>query len=183
MLTRPEAATVALFQLGGAHSTIHTEDVAVRLEKVTPGMFSWQKYRDRTDKELVRVALSDARLKAGYVIGSHSKGWMLTPAGLNFAEGHVLVEPVRSSQRRSTDDVQRDRERGRLTGTEAFAKMTARNGDGISADEVDAFFRLNVYLRGESREKKIARIENQFGNDSELGELIRLLAPRARERS
>ena len=49
-------------------------------------MFTWQKYADRIDKELVRVALSDARLKKGYVVGSHDKGgWMLTPAGQEFA--------------------------------------------------------------------------------------------------
>jgi hypothetical protein len=180
-VTRPEAATIALYQLGGAGETIHTEDVAVRLEGVAPGMFSWQKYRDRTDKELVRVALSDARLKAKYVIGSHSKGWMLTASGVAFAERAETLDAPAPEARRSADDIQLVRERNRLVGTEAYQKFVA--GHDVSPDEVDAFFRLNVYLRGESREKKIARIENHFGGDPELGEVITAFAPIARERS
>ncbi len=146
-------------------------------------MFSWQKYRDRTDKELVRVALSDARLKAKYVIGSHSKGWMLTSAGVAFAQQSANLDAPAPEQRRSAEDAQLVRERNRLVGTEAYQKFVAGRRDDVSADEVDAFFRLNVYLRGESREKKIARIENHFGSDPDLGEIVRVLAPIARERS
>jgi hypothetical protein len=182
-VTRPEAATIALYSLGGVSDLIHTEDVAVRLETTAPGMFSWQRHRDRIDKELVRVALSDARLKAGYVIGSHAKGWMLTAAGVDFARQHESDVGERTPERRTVDDQQRERERKRLQSTDAYQKMVAGTTDSISADEADAFFRLNVYVRGASREKKIARTENQFGADPELGTLVSLLASRARERT
>jgi len=173
---------VALYLLGGTEEAVHTEDIAVRLESFAPEMFSWQKYRDRLDKELVRVALSDAKLKAGFVVGSHSKGWMLTAAGAAFAKKRSAVEKHETPQRRTADDIQLTRERTRLLESDAYARLTGGAVDEITADEADAFFRLNVYVRGDSREKKITRIENHFVNDPELGPLVAKLARRARER-
>jgi hypothetical protein len=183
-LTRPEAATLALFALGGESTTIDTEDIAVRTAEVAPGMFAWQKYRDRIDKELVRVALSDAKLKSGFVIGSHSKGWMLTPKGRDFARrASAQSSHVEAPVRRGTDDRRVERERARLLTTDAYLRYAEKvDLDTLSADEVDAFFRLNVYVRGEARLRKINGIENQFGDDQELGAVVKALAERARER-
>jgi hypothetical protein len=181
-LTRPEAATLALYELGGADNTVDTEDIAVQLESLAPGMFVWQKYRDRIDKELVRVALSDARLKAGYVVGSHSKGWMLTAAGVDFGKRRSEGRAPGVPQRTTREDAQWAKERARLLNTAAYSRLASGEAEDITPDEADAFFRLNVYIRGESRDKKIVRLENQFGNDPEVGPLVRLLAPLARER-
>lgn len=183
-MTRSEAATIALYVEGGEREIVDTEDVAVRVSEVAPGMFSWQKYRDRIDKELVRVALSDARLKAGYVIGSHAKGWMLTPSGLEFARQNAdRAGDGLSSERRRPDDRQWERERIRLVTSEAYLRVGEEGIEAVTADEADAFFRLNLYVRGEARERKIARIENHFSADPELGATVRLLATRARERT
>jgi hypothetical protein len=184
MLTRPEAATVALYLEGGEDQNVDTEDVALRAAEVAPGMFAWQKHRDRIDKELVRVALSDARLKTGYVIGSHAKGWMLTPQGLDFARRNANSSadgPV--SERRRPDERQWQRERARLVTSDAFLRIQTGGADSVTPDETDAFFRLNVYVKGAARERKIARIENRFSGDPELGAAVRLLAARARERT
>jgi hypothetical protein len=184
MHTRPEAATLALHLLGGDRDLVSTEDVAIRVGEIAPGMFSWQKYRDRIDKELVRVALSDARLKAGYVIGSHSKGWMLTPKGLEFARhnsDHSAAPAV--TERRGQDDRQWDHERARLVTSDAYSLFQESGIEAVTQDKADAFFRLNAYVRGQARERKIARIENHFGNDPQLGTAVRLLAARVRERT
>lgn len=184
MLTRPEAATLALYALGGDTERIDTEDVAVRVAEIAPGMFAWQKYRDRIDKELVRVALSDARLKAGFVLGSHSNGWMLTPKGLEFARSSAeRPDGDAAPERRRRGDRQLDRERARLLMSEAFARFIDGGIEEVKVDDADAFFRLNVYVRGEGRERKIARIENQFGDDPDLGAAVRALAALARERT
>ena len=184
MRTRPEAATLALFAEGGEREPVETEDVAVRVVDIAPGMFSWQKYRDRIDKELVRVALSDAKLKAGYVIGSHSKGWMLTPEGLEFARANIdTAGGEGGAQRRRPDDRQWERERARLLSSDAYIRLQSDDPDAVTADEADAFFRLNVYVRGPARERKIARIVNHFGDDPELGDAVRLMSARARERT
>jgi hypothetical protein len=184
MLTRPEAATLALYAEGGERELVDTEDVAVRAEEVAPGMFSWQKHRDRIDKELVRVALSDARLKAGYTIGSHARGWMLTPKGLEFARRNADRAGERAArERRRPEDRQWERERARLLVSEAFLRLQDGAMEGVTPDEADAFFRLNIYVKGAARERKIARIENRFGTDPDLGPAVRLLATRARERT
>lgn len=181
-MTRPEAATIALYLCGGDQDVAHTEDVAIRAAEVVPGMFSWEKHPENIDKELVRVALSDARLKKGYVLGSHDKGWMLTPSGIRYAHGAAGTISAPTTQRRGKAEQQAARERARLTASEAFEKFAAGQQGEITADEADAFFRLNVYVRGQARLRKITRVENEFATDPELGDVVALLADRAKQR-
>lgn len=184
-LTRPEAAVVALYRLGGQKEAVDTEDIAVELETLASGMFSWQKFSDRTDKELVRVALSDARLKGGYTVGSHSKGWMLTAKGLEFARlNSPRIEDLSITKRQTKEGVQWQKERARLLATDAFSRLSAgEQAENLNPDDVDGFFRLNIYVRGQARHTKVARIENHFSDDPDLGEVVRILAKRALERA
>ncbi len=183
-LTRPEAVTLALYALGGADTAADTEDVAVRVAEIAPGMFAWRKYPDLVDKELVRVALSDARLKKHWVVGSHDRGgWLLTPLGQDLARANAtLLGGAKEVRRSGRDERQLERERLRLVSSPAFHRARAGDLDGITKDEADAFFRINVYVEGQARERKIARIENQFGDDPELGKTVRTLAAMARTR-
>ena len=156
----------------------------MRVAELSPRMFSWRKYPEQVDKELVRVALSDARLKKCWVVGSHDKGgWLLTPAGKEFAQRtgamRGLPAPSRSTQR---DSIRQERERARLMTSAAYERFLTDGVDGVSRDEADAFFRINVYVEGQARERKIARIENQFSNDPVLGDVVRQLAQRALRR-
>jgi hypothetical protein len=181
--TRPEVATLALFLCGGKQDAVHTEDVALRAAKIVPGMFAWEKHADRVDKELVRVALSDARLKKGYVLGSHDKGWMLTADGLQFSERAVAsLDGAAVASLRARTQQQANRHRARLTSTVAFEKFTAGRASDITDDEADNFFRLNVYVRAQARQRKIARIENEFADDPDLAGVVALLATQARRR-
>ncbi len=171
----------ALFLTGGAEGPVDTEDVAVRAAELAPGMFSWRSYPDFIDKELVRRALADARLKKGWVIGSHNNGgWILTTAGVTTARRLSQSEITDNGHRHRSgrDDRQFERERNRLVGSDGFRRFQA--GEEPNTDEADAFFRINVYVEGEAREKKIARIENLFGDDPELSEVVTVLARTAR---
>lgn len=183
-LTRPEAVTLALYALGGADAAADTEDIALRVGELAPGMFAWRKYPDLVDKELVRVALSDARLKKQWVVGSHDRGgWLLTPTGKDFARSNeALLEGTKEVRRSGREDRQLERERVRLLSSPAFERHRAGDFAGITADEADAFFRINLYVEGQARERKIARIENRFGDDPELGNAVRTLAALARTR-
>jgi hypothetical protein len=181
-MTRAEAATIALYRCGGDHDAVHTEDIAINVAAVAPGMFSWEKYPEFIDKELVRVALSDARLKKHYLVGSHDKGWLLTPSGIQYASA-VPGETSPQTTRGGKTGQQHTRERNRLLTSEAFQKFASDAESEITDDEADAFFRLNLYVRGQARLRKITRIENEFGNDSELGDAVVLLAEWAKRRA
>ena len=184
-LTRPEAVTLAVFVIGGADSPVDTEDVAVHVAEIAPGMFSWRKYPDFIDKEIVRVALSDARLKKHWVVGSHDKGgWLLTPTGQEWArDNEKALNEFTDLSFSDRDSRQLMRERSRLLISEAFEQVSAgAHISEISPDAADAFFRINVYVDGQARERKITRIENLFGNDPELGQTVQVLADIARSR-
>jgi hypothetical protein len=87
-VTAPELVALALYVLGGGARVIDTEDVAMSAHDIAPGRFSWRKYPEQINLELVRVALSDARKEenGGLVTGTGKSGWSLTAAGQLWAE-------------------------------------------------------------------------------------------------
>src|ERR1700746_2196465 len=85
--SQAELVTLAVYQLGGAQRAIDTEDVAVEAHRIAPGRFSWKKYPEQINLELIRVFLSDAKKNNNkLVIGSGRTGWRLTQRGLQWAE-------------------------------------------------------------------------------------------------
>ena len=56
-----ETAVYALYLLGGATKSVHTEDVALKCFELAPGSFSWIKHAHLPDKEVTRSSLVDAR--------------------------------------------------------------------------------------------------------------------------
>ena len=60
-LTNLEIAVYALFLQGGGTRSVHTEDVALKCFELAPESFSWVKYPNNPDKDIARVALTDAR--------------------------------------------------------------------------------------------------------------------------
>jgi hypothetical protein len=52
----------------------------------------------------------------------------------------------------------------------------------ITLQEAETFFRLDEYVRGEARERKILRVVNTFGEDPELGRAVTKLAEKIRKR-
>ena len=96
-----ELVAYALHVLGGAVERIHTEDIAHKAHALFPDSFSWTKYPEFPDKDIVRVALTDARKekyggliegRTGQHRGQSSKGqrypaldgWILTKAGVDW---------------------------------------------------------------------------------------------------
>src|SRR6185437_1094281 len=85
-LSQAEVVAIAVYRLGGSQRAIDTEDVAVEAHKLAPGRFSWRKYPDQINLELIRVYLSDAKLKHDLLLGSGKTGWRLTQLGLKWCE-------------------------------------------------------------------------------------------------
>ena len=100
-----ELVVYVLSLLGADARRVHTEDIAVKCHELFPASFSWTKYTQLPDKDIVRVALTDAR-KAQYGAlvdgragekrghsattkrGPAPDGWMLTEAGIRWVREH-----------------------------------------------------------------------------------------------
>ncbi len=94
-----ELVVYALWILGGESEKVHTEDIAIRCHDLFAGSFSWVKHPQFPDKDIVRVALTDARKerygalvegRTGQKHGLYAKtkrqptpdGWTLTHEGI-----------------------------------------------------------------------------------------------------
>ena len=115
-LANRKLITIVLYESGGVISKVHTEDIAIKAHEMFPDSFSWTKYPDRVDKDIVRVALVEAarQLNGAMVDGrsgrgrGHTKGksqpretdgWKLTETGIAFAKENI--EAIVSAHRRS----------------------------------------------------------------------------------
>ena len=104
--TNREMVIYALSLLGGATKKYHTEDIAFKCFELWPTVFSWTKYPQYPDKEVVRFGLTDARKeKYGTLVDGRagqnrgqtkitgrkptSDGWILTDAGVKWIEGNM----------------------------------------------------------------------------------------------
>jgi hypothetical protein len=180
-LASSEIVTIAVYLLGGDRRYVDTEDVAIRASELAPGRFSWRKYKDQINLEIVRVYLSDAKkVEHGqYLQGSGTEGWMLTSDGLTFAQKAAMSLDPALQSRTPMSQVERRRlakERQRLLATEAYAKYSQGRVGEISRREVEGFFRLDDYVVGAVRERKIERLRTMFADDEDLTHAVDTLA-------
>jgi hypothetical protein len=178
-LSNHEIVTLAVYLLGGDSHHVDTEDIAVKANELAPRRFAWRKYPDQINLEIIRVYLSDAKKggKGKFLSGSGSDGWMLTEKGLEFAKRATAAvkgvdlsrEPLTARERQWLRS-----ERARLLAEAAYVKL--RGGVNISHREAETFFRLDEYVTGPNRERKILRVVNAFGEDRDLGEAVKHIA-------
>jgi hypothetical protein len=179
-LNNVEIVTVAVYLCGGDAKRIDTEDVAIKASEISPGRFSWKKYKEQVNLELIRVYLSDAKKPAhgAYAIGSGNIGWSLTPAGLLFAKAasRRLSSTKYEQKRPSADPKWLRTERERLLSTDAFRKFRNDMKEQITESDAAVFFRVDDYVRGTMRQQKVTRVLGAFGDHKELGPAVHFLA-------
>jgi hypothetical protein len=178
--SQTEVVTLAAYLLGGAQKAIDTEDIAVEAHRLAPGRFSWKKYPDQINLELVRVYLSDAKKsdKGVLLLGSGRTGWRLTQRGLKWAKEaaqniqNIQTNRTRAQSRSGSIDEQRwRRERSRIQATQAWKMWTEGKRD-IPQHEAKTIFRIDSYAKGDLREAKITRVRSLFLDDEELGPFL-----------
>jgi hypothetical protein len=181
--SQAELVTLALFHCRGAEKAVDTEDVAVTAHRIAPSRFSWRKYPDQINLELVRVFLSDAK-KVGLVTGSGKTGWRLTQIGLNWAETESpkfsSASTLRSREQsrvQSVDEAHWRRERARIQGTPAWQQWTSGER-AITPHEAKKVFRIDSYATGTMRETKVTRLRALFADDAELKPFLDQMASR-----
>ncbi len=184
--SQSEVVTLAVYLLGGDQRAIDTEDIAVKAHTLAPGRFSWRKYPDQINLELIRVYLSDAkkRDKGEMLIGSGKTGWRLSQNGLKWAQraaasmGSATAGRSRQQSRSGSIDEQRwRRERSRLRSTSAWQKWFSGDRE-ITRLEANQVFRIDSYAKGDLREAKITRVSALFNEDDELKPFIDFVVQR-----
>ncbi len=181
-ITQTQLVALALYVLGGSGTAVDTEDIAVRAQELAPGRFSWRKYPEQINLELVRVALNDARKpEAGALVsGTGRGGWSLTVAGRRWAEENLhRVQGADLSRRRqdrkagSIDERRWQRERLRLITTVAWRRWTDdHDAAAVTADAAADVYRVDRYVVGRAREMKINRLREMFADDPELAPFL-----------
>ncbi len=167
--------TLALYRLGGGERAIDTEDIGVEAHHIAPGRFSWRKYPDQINLELIRVFLSDAKkTQNSLVMGSGRTGWRLTQKGLKWAEaasksiGESDLSRTRAQSRSgSIDEQRRHRERARIVKSHAW-QLWKTGAHDIPISDAKEVFRLDSYARGDLRMAKMTRLRAMFSDDNEL---------------
>lgn len=184
-LSQVEVVTLAVYLLGGDSKQIDTEDVAIKANGLAPGRFTWRKHTSQINLELVRVYLSEGKKpkSGGYLVGSGNDGWMLTAKGLAFARRRrsTVSGPLAFRSRTSPADTKRrQHERARMLNEPAFLKFQSGGLDTVSTQEAEAFFRLDDYVTGKARERKLLRALNLFSTDPDLAGAVKALADKVR---
>lgn len=184
-LSNQEIVTLAVYFLGGSSSPVDTEDVAVRANELAPGRFAWRKYPGQINIDTVRKRLWDAARpgRPGFLAGTERLGWTLTARGLKFVEAATSADQgfSFSKERLTLKERQwRAAERRRLLASDAYEAFQRRGASAISQRLAEAFFRLDDYVVGQMRQRKVQRIANAFADDPELGAVVRLLAAKVR---
>lgn len=172
-LKQYEVVVLAVHSLGGARRSVDTEDIAKKCHELAPQLFSWQKYKDQINLELVRVSLSDAKkLKnGGLLTGSGREGWRLSSKGLDWLVTKDVrdVRRVRDDIRRSEskagsiDAVRRQRERDRLLASDAWTNW--QTSGSLSPRHARQIYRIDEYTTERMLEIKIARLRGMFERD------------------
>ncbi len=177
-----ELVTLAVFLCGGDTHAIDTEDIAVKVNELAPGRFTWRKYPEQINLELVRTYLSAAKGRSGYLSGVGKAGWTLTPKGLAWVktEGQALLSQDTSRRRAelkggSIDEVRWRRERDRVLVTSAWKRWSQGHRDILERD-AEEVFRIDGYAIGRTRDMKIARLRKMFDDDPELSPFIAVVA-------
>ena len=182
-LSNSELVTLAVFLIGGNDRYVDTEDVAMKTHELAPGRFSWRKYTDQINLELVRVRLSEAKSAAhgAMLRGSGTRGWILTAAGFNLAsklaQDSSTLEPteMKPRERGGSVDAQRsDRAKVRIRSSYAWSKWPG-NKDEITVNEAEEVFRIDSYTSAEQRLEKVDRMRKSIIGDPSLLEFLQHL--------
>lgn len=179
MTTTPnrQLVTLALSNLGAHERTVHTEDIALEVNELAPERFTWRKYPQFVDINVVLQGLGDARRRryGEHVVGSNVKGWMLTEAG------QIWIKSVNESKqaglshllssRKGSLIVAQQFELHRLRMTEAFRLHTCNALPDITRTQFFDFARINEYFSQRARHRRFNFISGTVYGDAQLESL------------
>jgi hypothetical protein len=176
-----EIVALATYLAGGDRKPVDTEDIAMKANEIAPGRFAWRKYKNQIDLELVYKHLWDLTKpdKGSYVVGTKNEGWRMTDAGTDFAErtvGKLKNLKQAREKRPKKEEGWIKRERARMQTESAYTKVKDGRESELTQGEAERFFRLNEYVIGEARTRKIRQAEDDFRDDPDMGPVVKSVA-------
>lgn len=168
--------TIAVAELGGHIHFVDREDVAVFVNKLAPGRFTWRKYPEFIDLGSIGDALRDAKKNknGALLLGDNTKGWMLTPLGVTWIASLELASlqiATENHSRKKSLGASQGIEAARLRGTQAYQRYLTNSMEQITLQDFYQFARVNEYFQTKAREKRYAIIENAVTGNDDLNEL------------
>ncbi len=176
-LSNIHLVTIALGNLDGHEKPVDSEDVAVHVNELAPGKFTWRKYPEYIDLQVVNQSLQDARRErnGSLVTGSSSKGWMLSADGMEWFKNFDAESRVDAS-----DDIQlrrgsilrsQDMERRRLKSTVAYELFCEGRLVDVTRNDFFEFAKVNEYFPLKARSRRYHFIESAVVGHDKLREL------------
>ena len=173
MFNKSDIAAIALYQLGGSLRYIHHEDVAIKASQLSPKMFSWEKYPEQINLEMVRLALKNESAKVGgRVSGGIRDGWMLTPHGLSWC----LAKVSGASNKFPREQIHK--EITRMTKNETFNKVVSNKASEITDNDLKALIRIDEYFSARNRSERIMALANVAVIEPKLKQILITLKDR-----
>lgn len=187
VISKPHVVALALGVLGATGRSVDTEDVAIKAHELVPEFFSWRKYPNQIDLDLVRMSLRHAAEDAygRLVDGSVKTGWSLTDDGATwYSQGHETLLRLLGTgkQPRSVsirfENRKRIAERSRILLTDAWKGWNRQ--EPVSHRQAQEIFRIDQYTDIRHKELKIRQQTNLLREDSLLGQFVLEMAKLAR---
>ena len=188
-----EIAVYAVYLLGGESRRVPTEEVAVKCFALAPDSFSWVKYPEYPDKDIVRSGLVDARkAKNGVLlqgragrgrgqvqrtkVGPALDGWMLTEAGVRWIQDNKERISSELQYRELSDHRQENlRKLARIRNHPVFHQFLEKpEGFSPSLGEMAQLFRCSVNAELQTWDKRFQAAGNlaQALNDDRVIEFL-----------
>ncbi len=169
--------TIALGNLGGHEKLVDSEDIAIHVNELAPGKFTWRKYPEHIDIQVVNQSLQDARRKrnGALVIGTGSKGWMLSKAGMEWFK-HVNYKD--GGRKESSLSLRRDSllgsqklEMRRLSNSRAYQLHSSGKSDEITRNDFFEFAKINEYFSLKARQRRYDFVTSTISQDEKMQSL------------
>lgn len=175
-----QIATIAVAQLGGKEQSVDGEDVAIAVNRIAPGRFSWRKYPQYIDLAAVYDALNDAKKQRNgeLILGSRKDGWMLSAAGISWIRKQKLVkgdivQPSRTRRNASSENLAVEQTRMQMT--QAYHLFHENRKEEISKEDYFQFAKINEYFKEKAKERRYAVIESAVSTNAELNAVWQFL--------
>jgi hypothetical protein len=137
-----EIIIIAVYLLDGHKKYIDMEDIAMKVNEIAPGRFTWRKYPEQINLKKIEIRLCESRNleKGGYILGTIKKGWMLSEKGLQYAKEHIKelknIDLSRAPMNKR-EMILRHREKERMLASIAYEKVISNESDYITSKEAE----------------------------------------------